>query len=62
MATMQRSILDYLNADESFGLSSHVMIQGEECIAVGLDNGNDAAKITVLNNAGRFFRTCRKRP
>jgi hypothetical protein len=53
METMQRSILDYLNAAESFGLSSRVTIQGEECIAVGLDNGNDAAKITVLNDAGK---------
>src|SRR6266545_671040 len=53
MTTVQRSILDYLNAAESFGLSSRVTIQGEECIAIGLDNGNDAAKITMLNDAGK---------
>lgn len=53
MAAMQRSILDYLNTGEAFGLSSRVTIQAEECIAVGLDNGNDAAKITLLNDAGK---------
>jgi hypothetical protein len=53
MATTHRSILDYLNAEESFGLSSRVTIRGEDCIAVGLDNGNDAAKVTLLNDAGK---------
>jgi len=53
MTTIQRSILDYLNAAEPFGLSSRVTIQGEDCIAIGLDNGNDAAKITMLNDAGK---------
>jgi hypothetical protein len=48
-----RSILDYLNEDTPFGLSSRVTIRGEACIAVGLDNGNDAAKITLLNDAGK---------
>jgi hypothetical protein len=48
-----RSILNYLNDDEPFGLSSRITIRGEACIAMGLDNGNDAAKITVLNDAGK---------
>ena len=52
-ATDTRSILDYLNEDTPFGLSSRVTIRGEACIAVGLDNGNDAAKITLLNDAGK---------
>jgi len=52
-ATDTRSILDYLNEDTPFGLSSRVIIRGEACIAVGLDNGNDAAKITLLNDAGK---------
>ena len=54
MATSDiRSILDYLNANEPFGLSSRITIRGEACIAIGFDNGNDAAKISVLNDAGK---------
>ncbi len=34
-ATDTRSILDYLNEDTPFGLSSRVTIRGEACIAVG---------------------------
>ena len=52
-ATDTRSILNYLTEDLPFGLSSRVTIRGEACIAVGLDNGNDAAKITMLNDAGK---------
>src|SRR3954454_17817860 len=52
-ASDTRSILDYLTEDTPFGLSSRVTIRGEACIAVGLDNGNDAAKITMLNDAGK---------
>src|SRR5829696_8736948 len=52
-ATDTRSILNYLNEDAPFGLSSRVTIRGEACIAVGLDNGNDAAKITMLNDLGK---------
>src|SRR3954468_10744581 len=52
-ATDTRSILNYLNEDEPFGLSSRITIRGEACIAMGLDNGNDAAKITLLNHAGK---------
>jgi hypothetical protein len=52
-ASNTRSILNYLNEDAPFGLSSRVTIRGEACIAVGLDNGNDAAKITMLNDAGK---------
>jgi hypothetical protein len=48
-----RSILDELNHNEPFGLSSRISIRGEACIAIGLDNGNDAAKISVLNDAGK---------
>ncbi len=51
--TDNRSILNYLTDDEPFGLSSRVTIRGEACIAIGLDNGNDAAKITLLNDAGK---------
>ena len=54
MATSDtRSILDYLNHNQPFGLSSRISIRGEACIAIGLDNGNDAAKVTMLNNAGK---------
>src|SRR3954454_4729507 len=52
-ASDTRSILDYLTEDTPFGLSSRVTIRGEACIAVGLDNGNDAAKITMLDDAGK---------
>src|SRR3954471_17171953 len=52
-ATDTRSILNYLEKDESFGLSSRITIRGEACIAIGLDNGNDAAKITMLNDLGK---------
>jgi hypothetical protein len=52
-ASDTRSILNYLNEDEPFGLSSRITIRGEPCIAIGRDNGNDAAKITVLNDAGK---------
>jgi hypothetical protein len=48
-----RSILDYLTDNESFGLSSRISIRGEACIAIGFDNGNDAAKMSVLNDAGK---------
>lgn len=53
MTVTQRSILDHLLTGESFGLTSQVTIQGQEAVAIGLDNGNDAAKATVLNSAGR---------
>src|SRR5215213_5916220 len=49
-----RSILDYLNHNESFGLSSRITIRGEACIAIGFDHGNDAAKISLLNDAGKL--------
>jgi len=52
-ASDTRSILNYLNEGEPFGLSSRITIRGEACIAIGLDNGNDAAKITMLNDAGK---------
>ena len=48
-----RSILDYLNHNEPFGLSSRICIRGDACIAIGFDNGNDAAKMSVLNDAGK---------
>jgi hypothetical protein len=53
MAATTRSILDHLIAGEPFGLSSRVTIRGEAYIAVGLDNGNDAAKVTLLTDAGK---------
>src|SRR5215207_982571 len=52
-ASDTRSILTYLNEDEPFGLPSRIPIRGEPCIALGRDNGNDAAKITLLNDAGK---------
>src|SRR5438128_290966 len=54
MATSDtRSILDELTDNEPFGFSSRINIRGEACIAIGFDNGNDAAKVTMLNNAGK---------
>jgi hypothetical protein len=53
MTATQRSILDHLMANAPFGLSSRMTIQGEEVIAIGLDNGNDAAKVSLLNRDGR---------
>src|SRR5215216_8061503 len=54
MATSDtRSILDYLTDNEPFGLSSRISIRGEACIAIGFDNGNDAAKVTLLSDTGR---------
>src|SRR5690349_19997454 len=49
-----RSILDYLNHNQPFGLSSRITVRGEACVAIGFDNGNDAAKITVPNDAGKL--------
>ena len=49
-----RSILDYLTDNEPFGLSSRISIRGDGCIAIGFDNGNDAAKISLLNDAGKL--------
>jgi hypothetical protein len=55
MATSDtRSILDYLTDNEPFGLSSRISMRGEACIAIGFDNGNDAAKVTILNDAGKM--------
>ena len=34
-ATNTRSILNYLNEDEPFGLSSRITIRSEACIAIG---------------------------
>src|SRR5215207_10191422 len=54
MATSDtRSISDELTDNAPFGLSSRISIRGEACIAIGFDNGNDAAKITLLNDAGK---------
>ena len=39
--------------EQAYNLTSRITIRGEECIAVGLDKGNDAAKITLLNDAGK---------
>lgn len=47
------SILDHLHMEQSFPLSSRVTIQSEACIALGLDNGNDAVKIALLDDTGR---------
>src|SRR5918911_3731391 len=55
MAATQQSILDYLDMGASFGLSSRVVIEGEEVIAVGLDNGNDAAKVSLLTDDGKVI-------
>src|SRR3954471_3196946 len=58
-ATDTRSILNYLEKDEPFGLSSRITIRGEACIAIGLDIVNDAAKITLLHDAGKAVTTRR---
>ncbi|HEU4327351.1 MAG TPA: hypothetical protein VFS21_29710 [Roseiflexaceae bacterium] len=51
--TTPRSILDHLRQGVPFGLSSRITLQGEELLAIGLDNGNDAAKISLLSAAGK---------
>src|SRR5215211_6908556 len=48
-----RSILEEITDNETNGMSSRITIRGEACIAIGFDNGNDAAKISVLNDAGK---------
>jgi hypothetical protein len=53
MIAIQPSILDHLLTEAPFGLTSHMTIQGEEVVAIGLDNGNDAAKVSLLNREGR---------
>jgi hypothetical protein len=53
MVSGQRSILDHLVAGDPFGLASWIAIQGEQVVPIGLDNGNDAAKVTLLNCEGR---------
>jgi hypothetical protein len=54
MHTDQRSILDHLMDDRPFGLTSQITIQDEPVICIGLDNGNDAAKLALLSNEGKF--------
>src|SRR5262245_33605364 len=55
MPIEQRSILDELIDERSFDLTSQISIQDETVVCLGLDNGNDAAKLAVLNNEGRLF-------
>src|SRR6266487_6542715 len=52
MHNEQSSILDTLIDERPFGLTSQISIQDEPVVCLGLDNGNDAAKLTLLNNAG----------
>jgi hypothetical protein len=35
-------------------LTSQVTIQGQPCLAIGYDNGNDAAKVALLTDQGRL--------
>lgn len=55
MSSEQQSILDHLIDQRPFGLTSHISIQDEPVICIGLDNGNDAAKLALLNAAGRVI-------
>lgn len=54
MHSEQMSILDQLIEERPFGLSSRITIQDEAVVCLGLDNGNDAAKLTLLNHAGEL--------
>jgi hypothetical protein len=49
----QPSILDFLLSGTPFPLTSKVTIRGEEVLAIGLDNGNDACKVSLLTSAGQ---------
>jgi hypothetical protein len=56
---MNITILDLLTTNQRFmtttgPLSSQVIIQGQEAIAIGFDNGNDAAKLAMLTPQGRL--------
>src|SRR5215211_8599801 len=55
MPIEQRSILADLIDERSFGLSSQITIQDEMVVCLGLDNGNDAAKLAVLSNEGKLI-------
>ena len=55
MPIEQRSILDDLIDERSLGLSSQITIQDEMVVCLGLDNGNDAAKLAVLSNEGKLI-------
>ena len=52
MHNEQMSILDTLIDERPFGQTSQISIQDERVVCLGLDNGNDAAKLTLLNSAG----------
>ena len=54
MSSEQQSILAYLIDGRPFGLTSRMSIQDESVICMGLDNGNDAAKLAVLGEAGQL--------
>ena len=45
MHSEQMSILDQLIDERPFALSSQITIQDEPVVCLGLDNGNDAAKL-----------------
>lgn len=49
------SILDHLIADQPFGLRGQLVVQDEQVICLGLDNGNDAAKLALLNRDGKLI-------
>jgi hypothetical protein len=56
---MNATILDMLTTNQRFTtssgpLSSQVCIQGQEALAIGFDNGNDAAKLALLTAQGRL--------
>ena len=54
MHSEQSSILDVLIDERPFGLTSQITIQEERVVCLGLDNGNDAAKLTLLNRDGQL--------
>src|SRR6266487_218473 len=49
-----QSILDYLLAQRPFAVTSEITIKGAPYLAVALDNGNDAAKLVMIDRAGQL--------
>jgi hypothetical protein len=49
-----KSILDYLVQGQPFAVTSEVTIKGETYLAVALDNGNDAAKLVLIDRLGQL--------
>src|SRR4030095_12040381 len=54
LATETRSIFDSLLRRQPFETTSEVTIKGTPYLAVALDNGNDAAKLVMLDRDGQL--------